>query len=46
MIGISLTSPICLRLSTPLGTLIPMLRTPQLLLAAVGVLARANRLQA
>jgi hypothetical protein len=46
MIGISLTFPICLGLSTSFGTLIPMLRTPQLLLVAVGVLARANALQA
>lgn len=38
MIGISLTFPICLGLSTSLGTLIPMLRTPRLLLTPAGEL--------
>ncbi len=38
MIGISLTFPICLGLSTSLGTLIPMLKTPPVLLTPAGEL--------
>ena len=38
MIGISLTFPICLGLSTSLGTLIPMLRTPRVLWTTAGKL--------
>ncbi len=38
LVGISLTFPICLGLSTSLGTLVPMLRTPRLFLTLPGEL--------